>query len=184
MFGKFNKNGNNLKISSEIQDGDIILDENEAHRFVEGRDVKVFTQYLSILNSVAIHTDTLAIGTMPLPLIPENSDVYNTKKWDLNRLSEKSFREWYDGEGHRNLFTEGKFKHSKGSQYHSLVKRYNVFIEFLNRRTRDYDKDMQLCEDIMKKYQKERFDQIKRDDLVMLIGTGAGLSAACSIFRY
>ena len=68
-----------------VQDGDIILDENEAHRFVEGRDVKVFTQYLSILNSVAIHTDTLAIGTMPLPLIPENSDVYNTKKWDLNR---------------------------------------------------------------------------------------------------
>ena len=27
-------------------------------------------------------------------------------------------------------------------------------------------------------------DQIKRNDLVMLIGTGAGLSAACSIFRY
>ena len=27
-------------------------------------------------------------------------------------------------------------------------------------------------------------DQIKRDDLVMLIGTGAGLSAACSIIRY
>ena len=27
-------------------------------------------------------------------------------------------------------------------------------------------------------------DQIKRGDLVMLIGTGAGLSAACSIFRY
>ena len=44
------------------------------------------------------------------------------------------------------------------------MKRYNVFIEFLNRRTGDYDKDMQLCEDIMKKYQKERFDQIKRDD--------------------
>ena len=58
----------------------------------------------------------------------------------------------------------GKFIHSKGSQYHSLVKRYNVFIEFLNRKTGDYDKDMQLCKDIMKKYQKERFDQIKRDD--------------------
>ena len=27
-------------------------------------------------------------------------------------------------------------------------------------------------------------DQIRRNDLVMLIGTGAGLSAACSIFRY
>ena len=95
-------------------------------------------------------------------MVKVNKSIY--KKWDLNRLSEKSFREWYDGEGHRNLFTEGKFIHSKGSQYHSLVKRYNVFIEFLNRKTGDYDKDMQLCEDIMKKYQKERFDQIKRDD--------------------
>ena len=28
----------------------------------------------------------------------------------------------------------------------------------------DYDKDMKLCEDIIKKYQKERFDQLKRDD--------------------
>ena len=95
-------------------------------------------------------------------MVKVNKSIY--QKWDLNRLSEISFREWYDGEGHRNLFTEGKFIHSKGSQYHSLVKRYNVFIEFLNRKTGDYDKDMQLCEDIMKKYQKERFDQIKRDE--------------------
>ena len=86
------------------------------------------------------------------------------KKWDLDRLSEISFNDWYDDEGHRNLFFEGGFKHSRGSQYHSLVKRYNVFIEFFNRRTGDYDKDMNLCEDIMKKYQRERFDQIKRDD--------------------
>ena len=86
------------------------------------------------------------------------------KKWDLDRLPEISFNDWYDDEGHRNLFFEGGFKHSRGSQYHSLVKRYNVFIEFFNRRTGDYDKDMNLCEDIMKKYQRERFDQIKRDD--------------------
>ena len=86
------------------------------------------------------------------------------KKWDLDRLPEISFNDWYDDEGHRNLFFEGGFKHSRGSQYHSLVKRYNVFIEFFNRRTGDSDKDMNLCEDIMKKYQRERFDQIKRDD--------------------
>ena len=86
------------------------------------------------------------------------------KKWDLDRLSEISFNDWYDYEGHRNLFFEGGFKHSRGSQYHSLVKRYNVFIEFFNKRTGDYDKDMNLCEDIMKKYQRERFHQIKRDD--------------------
>ncbi len=86
------------------------------------------------------------------------------KKWDLDRLPEISFNDWYDDEGHRNLFFEEGFKHSRGSQYHSLVKRYNVFIEFFNKRTGDYEKDMNLCEDIMKKYQRERFDQIKRDD--------------------
>ena len=86
------------------------------------------------------------------------------KKWDLDQLSEKSFHEWYEDEGHKNLFPEGGFKHTRGSQYHSLVKRYNVFIEYLNGRTGDYDKDMNLCEEIMKKFQKERFDQIKRDD--------------------
>ena len=86
------------------------------------------------------------------------------KKWDLDQLSEKSFHEWYEDEGHKNLFPEGGFKHTRGAQYHSLVKRYNVFIEFFNKRTGDYDKDMNLCEDIMKKYQRERFDQIKRDD--------------------
>eukprot|EP00942_MAST-04A_sp_MAST-4A-sp1_P000435 g435.t1 len=69
-----------------VQDGDIILDENEAHRFVEGRDVKVFTQYLSILNSVAIHTDTLAIGTMPLPLIPENIGSLLIKECHVKNL--------------------------------------------------------------------------------------------------
>ena len=74
-----------------------------------------------------------------------------------------TFGEWYKDEKHRLLFTKG-FKYSRGSQYHSLVKRYNVFIEYFNGRTGDYDKDMNLCEDIIKKYQRERFDQIKRDD--------------------
>jgi hypothetical protein len=86
------------------------------------------------------------------------------KKWDLNEVSNMTFGEWYKDEKHRLLFTEGGFKHTRGSQYHSLVKRYNVFIEYFNGRTGDYDKDMNLCEDIIKKYQKERFDQIKRDD--------------------
>ena len=34
------------------------------------------------------------------------------KKWDLDRLPEISFNDWYDDEGHRNLFFEGGFKHS------------------------------------------------------------------------
>ena len=86
------------------------------------------------------------------------------KKWDLSEVTNLSFSDWYKDEKHRLLFTEGGFKHTKGTQYHSLVKRYNVFIEYYNGRTGDYDKDMKLCEDIIKKYQKERFNQVKRED--------------------
>ena len=44
------------------------------------------------------------------------------------------------------------------------MKRYNVFIEFLNRKTGDYDKDMDLFDRIIKKYQKERFEKLQRTD--------------------
>ena len=86
------------------------------------------------------------------------------KKWDLSEVTNLNFSDWYKDEKHRLLFTEGGFKHTRGTQYHSLVKRYNVFIEYYNGRTGDYDKDMKLCEDIIKKYQKERFNQVKRED--------------------
>ncbi len=102
------------------------------------------------------------------------------KKWDLNELSNRfgsqttiTFGEWYKDEKHRLLFTKGGFKYSRGSQYHSLVKRYNVFIEYYNRMNSDYGDDgdggrmtkrMKICHDIVEKFQKERYDQIKRKD--------------------
>ena len=45
-----------------------------------------------------------------------------------------------------------------------LVKKFNVFIRYFNGKTGDYDKDMDLCERIIKVYEKERFEQLKRDD--------------------
>ena len=102
------------------------------------------------------------------------------KKWDLNEVSNRfgtptsmTFGEWYKDEKHRLLFTKGGFKFSRGSQYHSLVKRYNVFIEYYNRMNTDYGDDgdggrmtkkMKICEDIVEKFQKERYDQIKRKE--------------------
>ena len=102
------------------------------------------------------------------------------KKWDLNELSNRfgiptsmTFGDWYKDEKHRLLFTKGGFKYSRGSQYHSLVKRYNVFIEYYNKMNTDYGDDgdggrmtkkMKICEDIVEKFQKERYDQIKRKD--------------------
>jgi len=103
------------------------------------------------------------------------------KKWDLNELSNRfgtqttmTFGEWYKDEKHRLLFTKGGFKYSRGSQYHSLVKRYNVFIEYYNRMNSDYGDDgdggrrtkkMKICEDIFEKFQKERYEQISREDI-------------------
>ena len=102
------------------------------------------------------------------------------KKWDLNELSNRfgtqttiTFGDWYKDEKHRLLFTKGGFKFSRGSQYHSLVKRYNVFIEYYNKMNTDYGDDgdggrktkkMKICEDIVEKFQKERYDQIKRKE--------------------
>ena len=102
------------------------------------------------------------------------------KKWDLNELSNRfgtttsmTFGDWYKDEKHRLLFTKGGFKYSRGSQYHSLVKRYNVFIEYYNRMNSDYGDDgdggrmtkrMKICHDIVEKFQKERYDQIKRKE--------------------
>ena len=102
------------------------------------------------------------------------------KKWDLNELSNRfgtqtsmTFGDWYKDEKHRLLFTKGGFKYSRGSQYHSLVKRYNVFVEYYNKMNSDYGDDgdggrktkkMKICEDIVEKFQKERYEQIKRKD--------------------
>ena len=59
-----------------------------------------------------------------------SKDIY--RKWDLEELKKSSFSEWYKGKEHRLLFYEGGFRHTRGSQYHPLVKRFNVFILYHN----------------------------------------------------
>jgi len=42
--------------------------------------------------------------------------------------------------------------------------KFNVFISYFNGKTGDYDKDMNLSERIIRVYEKERFEQVKRND--------------------
>ena len=94
-----------------------------------------------------------------------NKDIYID--WSLNSLYEMKFHVWYENPEHRLLFSEGGFKYGGRSRYSSLVKRYNVFVEFQNRMkdfeyTRgDMTKEMKISEDIIELYQKERFDRLK-----------------------
>ena len=95
-----------------------------------------------------------------------NKHIY--KNWDLNDLYTMNFSEWYKDPKHKKLFTEGGFKTHRGARYHSLVKRYNVFIEYYNGMNREFydwgdiSQEMQVCSDIIEKFQKERFDQLKK----------------------
>ena len=95
-----------------------------------------------------------------------NKHIY--KNWDLNDLYTMNFKKWYKDPKHMKLFTEGRFKPQRGARYHSLVKRYNVFIEYYNGMNKEfYDRGdisqgMQVCSDIIEKYQKERYDQLKK----------------------
>ena len=96
-----------------------------------------------------------------------NKKIY--KDWDLKDLSNMNFKKWYKDPKHQKLFTEGRFKPQSGARYHSLVKRYNVFIEYYNgmnkefRGRGDISLEMRVCSDIIEKYQKERFDQLKKN---------------------
>ena len=84
--------------------------------------------------------------------------------WDLENLRGMKFNDWHYGDNKCDLFSEDGFKYSGRPQYHSLVKKFNVFIRYFNGKTGDYDKDMDLCEKIIKIYEKERFEQLKRED--------------------
>ena len=95
-------------------------------------------------------------------LVKVNRDEY--VGWDLDNLMSMKFNQWFYGNNKRDLFHEGGFKYSGRPQYHSLVKKFNVFIRYFNGKTGDYDKDMNLCERIIKVYEKERFEQLKRND--------------------
>ena len=95
-----------------------------------------------------------------------NKHIY--KNWDLNDLYTMNFSEWYKDPKHKKLFTEGGFKPHRGARYHSLVKRFNVFIEYYNGMNKEFHdigdifQEMQVCSDIIEKYQKERYDQLKK----------------------
>ena len=84
--------------------------------------------------------------------------------WDLDNLMSMKFNEWFYGNNKCDLFNEDGFKYSGRPQYHSLVKKFNVFIRYFNGKTGDYDKDMNLSERIIRVYEKERFEQLKRND--------------------
>jgi len=95
-------------------------------------------------------------------LVKVNRDEY--VGWDLDNLMSMKFNEWFYGNNKCDLFNEDGFKYSGRPQYHSLVKKFNVFIRYFNGKTGDYDKDMNLSERIIRVYEKERFEQLKRDD--------------------
>ena len=95
-------------------------------------------------------------------LVKVNRDEY--VGWDLDNLMSMKFNEWFYGNNKCDLFNEDGFKYSGRPQYHSLVKKFNVFIRYFNGKTGDYDKDMNLSERIISDYEKERFEQVKRND--------------------
>ena len=87
--------------------------------------------------------------------------------WSLNSLYEMKFHVWYENPEHRLLFSEEGFKYGGRSRYSSLVKRYNVFVEYHNRMESfeynrgDMTKIMKVSSEIIELYQKERFDRLK-----------------------
>ena len=99
------------------------------------------------------------------------------RKWDLEKVKKSSFREWYD-EDKQLLFYKGGFQYTRGSQYHSLVKRFNVFIQYTNMMNDknfylkgDDSKGMKVSEKIVEDLQKERYDLLDRKDFDKLKDT-------------
>ena len=95
-----------------------------------------------------------------------SKDIY--KDWDLEKVKKSSFREWYD-EDKPELFYEGGFRYTRGSQYHPLVKRFNVFILYHNMMNDknlylkgNQTKGMMVSEKIVEDLQKKRYELIER----------------------
>ena len=98
-----------------------------------------------------------------------SKDIY--RKWDLEKVKKSSFREWYKDKEHRLLFYEGGFRYTRGTQYHPLVKRFNVFILYhnmMNDKTLylkgDRSKGMMVSEKIVEDLQKKRYELLDRKD--------------------
>ena len=95
-----------------------------------------------------------------------SKDIY--RKWDLEKVKKSSFREWYD-EDKQLLFYEGGFQFTRGTQYHPLVKRFNVFILYHNMMNDknlylkgNQTKGMMVSEKIVEDLQKKRYELIER----------------------
>ena len=94
------------------------------------------------------------------------------KDWDLEKVKKSSFSEWYKDKEHRLLFYDGGFRYTRGTQYHPLVKRFNVFILYHNMMNGAFiddtggtkSKGMRVSELIMEDLQK-RYELIERDDI-------------------
>ena len=97
-----------------------------------------------------------------------SKDIY--RDWDLEKVKKSCFSEWYKGKEHRLLFYDGGFRHTRGTQYHPLVKRFNVFILYHNMMNGAFiddtggtkSKGMRVSELIMEDLQKERYEQLDR----------------------
>ena len=92
------------------------------------------------------------------------------RKWDLEKVKKSSFSEWYKDEEHRLLFYDGGFRYTRGTQYHPLVKRFNVFILYHNMMNGAFiddtggtmTKGMRVSELIMEDLQSERYELVER----------------------
>ena len=92
------------------------------------------------------------------------------RKWDLENLIKSSFSEWYKDKEHRLLFYDGGFRYTRWTQYHPLVKRFNVFILYHNMMNGAFiddtggtkSKGMRVSELIMEDLQSERYELLER----------------------
>ena len=91
----------------------------------------------------------------------------------MEKVKKSSFREWYDSEKQL-LFYKGGFQYSKGTQYHPLVRRFNVFILYTNMMNEEWidptggnrEKGMGVSELIVEDLQKEEGGQKERYELL------------------
>ena len=112
------------------------------------------------------------------------------RKWDLEKVKKSSFREWYD-EDKQLLFYEGGFQYSKGTQYHPLVKRFNVFILYTNMMNEDFvddtggnrEKGMRVSELIVEDLQKEEGGQKERYELIERGSWGTPMSVQKRVLK-
>ena len=111
------------------------------------------------------------------------------RKWDLEKVKKSSFREWYDIEKQK-LFYDGGFQFSKGTQYHPLVRRFNVFILYTNMMNDknlhlkgDREKGMLVSELIVEDLQKEEGGQKGRYKLVERGSWGTPMSVQKRVLK-